>query len=341
MNNVASRGKILSHENVSWFTVALALLIALKIHLLPALLSGLLVFELVHILSPRIRLKKVSGYRAKIMIVALLAVIVIVSLSFLIFITAAFFRGSSGNLQTLFQRMADIIEGSLKTMPGWVVAYLPPDAEGLKTASASWLRLHAGELQVFGKEAVRAAAHILAGMIIGALVALDEVSPAHEYGPFARALIGRLSLLGLAFRRVVFAQVRISAINTLFTMVYLGVVLPLFGVHMPFMKTLVVITFISGLLPVVGNLISNTIIVTVSFSHSLNIVMASLTFLVVIHKFEYFLNARIVGSHIRSRTWEILSAMIIMEAAFGVPGVVAAPIYYAYLKDELRNRKLI
>jgi predicted PurR-regulated permease PerM len=33
--------------------------------------------------------------------------------------------------------------------------------------------------------------------------------------------------------------------------------------------------------------------------------------------------------------------MIIMEAAFGLPGIIAAPIYYAYLKDELRSRKLI
>jgi len=27
--------------------------------------------------------------------------------------------------------------------------------------------------------------------------------------------------------------------------------------------------------------------------------------------------------------------MLLMEAAFGVAGLIAAPIYYAYLKDEL------
>jgi predicted PurR-regulated permease PerM len=30
-----------------------------------------------------------------------------------------------------------------------------------------------------------------------------------------------------------------------------------------------------------------------------------------------------------------------MEAAFGLVGVVAAPIYYAYIKAELRARDLI
>ena len=34
-------------------------------------------------------------------------------------------------------------------------------------------------------------------------------------------------------------------------------------------------------------------------------------------------------------SWELLLAMLAMEAAFGIGGVVAAPIYYAYVKREL------
>jgi predicted PurR-regulated permease PerM len=30
-----------------------------------------------------------------------------------------------------------------------------------------------------------------------------------------------------------------------------------------------------------------------------------------------------------------------MEAAFGIAGIVAAPIYYAYIKSELRELQLI
>ena len=147
--------------------------------------------------------------------------------------------------------------------------------------------------------------------------------------------------MSTAFRRVVFAQVRIAAINTLLTGAYLLVVLPLFGIHVPLAKTLVVVTFATGLLPVVGNLISNTMIVVVSLSVSTPVAIASLVFLVVIHKFEYFLNAHIVGTQIQARAWELLLAMLVMEAAFGMAGLVAAPIYYAYLKDELGSRQLI
>ena len=59
------------------------------------------------------------------------------------------------------------------------------------------------------------------------------------------------------------------------------------------MKTMIAITFIAGLLPVIGNLISNTVIVIVSLSHSLPTAAVALLFLIVIHKLEYFLNARI------------------------------------------------
>ena len=121
---------------------------------------------------------------------------------------------------------------------------------------------------------------------------------------------------------MVFAQVRISVINTAFTAVYLGLALPFFDVHLPLMKTMMLITFVAGLLPVVGNLISNTVILIASLGVSVYVAFASLVFLIVIHKLEYFLNARIIGSRIHARPWELLIAMLVMEAAFGLPGVL-------------------
>ena len=98
---------------------------------------------------------------------------------------------------------------------------------------------------------------------------------------------------------------------------------------------------LAGLLPVVGNLISNSVIVIVSMAHSPQVAFSSLGFLVVIHKLEYFLNARIVGGQINARAWELLTAMLVMESAFGIAGLVAAPIAYAWLKDELGALGLI
>jgi predicted PurR-regulated permease PerM len=134
---------------------------------------------------------------------------------------------------------------------------------------------------------------------------------------------------------------RISALNALLTWIYLALILPGFGIELPFVKTMVIVTFVVGLLPVLGNLISNTVIVIISLSHSLYAAAGSLAFLVLIHKLEYFVNARIIGGQIKARAWELLIAMLAMEAAFGVPGVIAAPVFYAYIKKELSDRNLI
>ena len=131
-----------------------------------------------------------------------------------------------------------------------------------------------------GTEFGRAFAHILIGMIIGAFISLREARPAQEVGPLAQALLERAARVGKAFRRIVFAQVRISALNTTLTTIYLTIVLPLCGVHLPLTKTMIAITFVAGLLPVIGNLISNTVIVIVSLSHSLYVALGSLAFLV-------------------------------------------------------------
>ena len=37
----------------------------------------------------------------------------------------------------------------------------------------------------------------------------------------------------------------------------------------------------------------------------------------------------------------VLLAMVVMEAAFGIPGIIAAPIFYAYVKAELSDRGLV
>ena len=327
-------------QQASWLLAVLALFLVLRLHLLPALLAGLLVYELVHLTAPLLE-RKLSGTRAKQAAVLVLSVMVTGGIVLGIVLLFAFFRSDAGSLAALAQKMAEILENSRQSLPDWLVGALPDSVEGIKTAIVEWLREHAAQVQTLGKEAGLAMAHVLIGLIVGAMLALREVFDHEARRPLAAALTERASRLAEAFRRIVFAQVRISAINTVFTAIYLAVVLPLLGIHLPLTKTMIVLTFIAGLLPVIGNLISNTVIVVVSLAHSPQIAMGSLAFLVVVHKFEYFLNARIVGARISAQSWELLLAMLIMEAAFGLSGLVAAPIYYAWLKQELVDAKLV
>lgn len=328
-------------RQTAWLLSGLALLSILGLHLLPALLAGLLVYELVHLTAPLLE-RHLTNRRAKIVAVALLAIVIIVAVALAIGAVIAIFRSDAGSMQGLTAKMAEILEGSRQSLPVWLAGSLPANVETLKDTLAQWLREHGGELQLAGKHAARGFAHILIGLVVGALIALrEEVTSGEAMRPLAAALAERAHRLAEAFRRIVFAQVRISAINTTLTGIYLIAVLPLFGVHLPLTKTMIALTFVVGLIPVLGNLLSNTVIVVVSLAHSPQIAFASLAFLVIVHKLEYFLNARIVGGQISAKAWELLLAMLAMEAAFGVPGVVAAPIYYAYLKDELKDGGLV
>ncbi len=324
----------------AWTIMGIAMIFMLMFDLLPGLLAGLLVFELVHIIAPYIALK-LPGKVSKIIAVSLLATIIIGLLVIAGTSLTAFLRSDSGSLTSLIARMAQIIEDSRQILPTWIDAHLPEDAVKLQHLVTEWLREHSTDLQFAGAEAGRHFAHILIAMVTGSLIALSETVDSSQHKPFAQTMSDRFTLFGDAFRNIVFAQIRISAINATLTGLYLAVVLPLMDIHLPFTKTIIAITFIVGLLPVVGNLISNTIIVIVSMSQSLAVAIGSLAFLVIIHKLEYFLNARIIGGQIRANAWELLVAMVLMEAAFGIAGVVAAPIYYAYIKSELRNRALV
>lgn len=324
----------------SYLLVAAALLLVLKLGLLTALFAGLLVYSLTHLMTPFL-MKKISGPNASMFAVAALSIFIIAALTLAIWGAVAFFRSDAGNMHTLLQKLADIIDVSRDQFPEWLKERLPVDADALREMITGWLREHAVEAKSIGAEAGRTAVHLLIGMIIGAMVALHDTSAQVRRPAFAAALMTRVANLHLAFNRIVFAQVRISAINTIVTALYLFVVLPMAGISLPLSKSLVAITFLAGLLPVVGNLISNTVLVIVSLSHSLQTAVASLLFMVAIHKVEYFLNARIIGSHIDARAWELLVAMLVMESIFGLPGVVAAPVFYALLKLELRALRMV
>lgn len=327
-------------RNTALALALLAPLLAIYLHLTAALLTGTLIFALVQGMAPLLE-RRLSSHNARLLTVALISFLLVALLGISVLAISGFLHSNAGSLPALMQKMAEILESSRAWLPDWLADYLPDDSSDMQGQVAEWLRAHAGELQKIGTESLRGLAHALIGMVVGALLALREVDGQPLQGPLARLLAEHARRFVTAFRQVVFAQVRIAGLNALFTGLYLILALRFFDIHLPLAKTLVVLTFIAGLIPIAGNLISNSFITIISLSHSLQLAMISLLFLIVLHKLEYFLNARIVGSHIKARAWELLLAMLFMEALLGLPGLLMAPIYYAFLKAELRNRALI
>ena len=324
----------------SLIIVMAGLLLALPLKLLPSLLAGLLVFELVNMLTPRLQ-PLLAGQRARWLAVALLGTLVVITLTLLIAGAFSFLLHEAENPGASLDKFMALVERARGQLPPFIEGYLPASAAEFKVAIGDWIKSHLSDLQLVGKGMAHMFVTLLIGMILGAIIALQRIPDVSRRKPLAAALFERLNLLVKAFRNIVFAQIKISLLNTAFTGIFLAVVMPLFGVHLPLTKTLIVLTFLLGLLPVIGNLMSNTLITIVGLSLSIWVAAAALGYLIVIHKVEYFLNARIVGGQISAKAWELLLAMLVFEAAFGLPGVVAGPIYYAYLKSELKRAELV
>ena len=324
--------------------VVVALLAVLMFGMLAGLLAGLLMYLLVQTMVqtmvPPLSRIGITHNIVRTVALAIPALLIGTAITYGVVELVGVATGPE-SLVDLLRRMADVVEATRRYVPAWVHSYLPANIEDIQGAMAGWLRDHAGQVGSMGQIIGRVIFHIVIGLVVGGMLAIRAGASDHPLGPLAREIEDRMGTLASAFRNVVFSQIRISAINTMFTAIYLAGILPAFDVNLPLVKTLIAVAFIAGLIPIFGNLISNTVIVIVCLSISPLVAAASLTFLVLIHKLEYFLNARIIGSHINARAWELLVALVTMEAIFGITGLVAAPIYYAYFKDELAARKLI
>jgi predicted PurR-regulated permease PerM len=132
-----------------------------------------------------------------------------------------------------------------------------------------------------------------------------------------------------SFATVMGAQIMISFINTVLTAFFL------LAVRLPHAPVLIAVTFLCGLVPIVGNLVSNTIIVFAALTVSLKLAIGALVFLVAIHKLEYLLKSKIIGDRIRNPVWLTLIALIIGERLMGIPGLILAPVVLNYLRVEM------
>jgi predicted PurR-regulated permease PerM len=183
---------------------------------------------------------------------------------------------------------------------------------------------------------------LVAGLVVAASLFLGaswgaendpQTSQDSLYAAMVRELVLRFTTFFQSFARVIGAQIVISTINTGLTAVFLV------WNGYPFTVVLIMLTFLCGLLPIVGNVISNTLIVGVGFTLSPKVALIALIFLVAIHKLEYFLNSKIIGDRIRNPMWLTLIGLVLGEKLMGIPGMILAPVVLHYIKVEASRNK--
>ncbi|HEV2841246.1 MAG TPA: AI-2E family transporter [Chthoniobacterales bacterium] len=238
-----------------------------------------------------------------------------------------------------------IAENSIPAATAWAQAReieLPfTDFESLKNVAMDALKEQVHYLRNFANFA-RNATTLIVFVIIGVVAAvslffnsqLDLFPESHAvrhnlYSICCEEISARFREFYHSFATVMGAQMTISCINTVLTSIFV------LAVGLPYAPVIIGITFLCGLVPIVGNVISNTVIVFVGFIVSPRVALGALIFLILIHKLEYFLNSKIIGDRIRNPIWLTLFGLIVGEKLMGIPGMILSPVILNYLRVEL------
>jgi predicted PurR-regulated permease PerM len=209
------------------------------------------------------------------------------------------------------------------------------DMESLKNLVEENVKGALSSLSNFAKLASKEFVLLLAGFIIAIAFflhpTLDSEGDPDEpnlYTQITEAIFRRLRSFYESFKQVMYAQFTISAINTTLTAIFV------IAGSLKYAGMVVALTFVFGLLPIIGNIISNSLIVAIALTVSPRLAFTALIFLVVIHKLEYVLNSKIIGDRIRNPMWLTLLGLILGEHLMGIPGIILAPVVLSFLKKE-------
>lgn len=319
--------------------IFLGFIFVLNVGLLPAMIAGFITYLMMryceHAMSNYLNLGKYSKFLATVSIsFFIIAILTLFSMYFFNWIGRTL-----NNPDALINETALILDNTLKDLSPNIAGMLPQDIHNFKADGLEFIQSNLIVLRDFSKGATHTLITMILGMIIGIMIAAGDYSETNK--PLVIAFRKRMLNLVESFKHVMVAQAGIAAFNSIMTAIFLLIVMPIFGVDFPFSKTIIFLTFFIGLIPIIGNIIVNAIVLIVGLSVSVSVGISALCYLIFIHKFEYFLNAKIIGGRIEAKAFELLIAMLLMESIYGIIGLIAAPILYAYIKKELKQYNLV
>lgn len=216
------------------------------------------------------------------------------------------------------------------------------DYDSLKSLAVDEVKDRMANLGRYAREATVQLAMLIIGLVVAVSLFLNakwetesdpDVMKGSLYSTVVQELVLRFQTFYSSFSRVIGAQIIISFINTTLTTIFL------LWNNFHYATVIIVLTFLCGLLPIIGNILSNTLIVGVAFTISPRMALFALIFLVVIHKCEYFLNSKIIGDRIKNPMWLTLIGILLGEKLMGIPGMILAPVVLHYIKVEASRNK--
>lgn len=311
----------------------------MKVGLFPSLIAGFITYLMMLYAEKFMANSLMLGKYSRLLATLTLSVFIITLLTASAMYFFNLIAKTVSNPDMLINETALILDKTLKDLSPNMVHILPHNIDNIKAELLSFIQSNLITIRNFSKGATHTLITMILGMIIGIMIASSDYIESDK--PLINSFRNKMTNMIESFEHVVIAQAGIALFNTIMTSIYLLVIMPLFDIQFPFTKTIIALTFFVGLIPIIGNIIVNAIVLVIGLSVSVSVGVAAFLYLIAIHKFEYFLNAKIIGKRIQARAFELLISMILLESVFGIIGLIAAPILYAYIKKELKKAKMI
>ncbi len=313
-------------RRASYALFPLALIAVSRFDLGPCLLAGLVSYMILDVTDRRLRGAGAPPASARWAAVAVFAV----TSAALGWIFIQFLRVG-------LVRLPILLDTVLPRLGAFAERYgfdFPADnARELRDIVVAAAREHSSSVSKTSGLLTRGAFQVFIAMFIATLRFLTPAATEHGghlYDSLRHEINARVALFMRSFERVVGAQVLISTLNTLLTTIFLHAM----GFH--FKTFLTLTTFVCGMVPIIGNVVSNIFIVASGLIVSEQLAIIGLVYLVIVHKLGYLLNSRILGGSIDTPMWMTLLGLIVGEATMGVTGVLLAPALLHYAREEMR-----
>lgn len=334
----------LKWETISVVGVLVIWIFMLSVHIGAGLIAGLAIFSLTRFVrrvlekSCRSRAEKVSNPAFRWLVQVLpIGLTTLIVAALVVLIAFGFTNAVKFVAQTLIDQGPKLIDEAIAnlvtvtaSLPESIRSQVPVNSSDffdlLKKSFGSGL----GYVRNFGGAGFFVFLQLVFALILGVSAGLMQARP--DPKPLAAAWTHTMEQYVRCFTLLMGAQVYVSAWNTFCTAIFIYAILPFFDVILPFRELLLMFTAVASLIPAAGNVMANTLILVLTIRHGPFVAAGSVTYLFVIHKLEYFVNGYIIGRNVRASVPEMLIAIILGETAFGLPGLITAPVTYAFLK---------
>jgi predicted PurR-regulated permease PerM len=263
------------------------------------------------------------------------------ALTLFILLACGIFYGFAYFLKQAFVALPQIVSESVPSIIQYAQSHglaLPfDDVNSLKVLLLDTIRAQLRYLGNFARIATKEFIFLVIGLAVAISIFFDPkldlgrgdyAIKNNLYSLCCDQIAARFRSIYHSFATVMGAQIIISVINTLLTTIFV------LSISLPYSAVVIGSTFLCGMIPIIGNLISNSVIVGLAFTISPQLAVAALVFLVALHKLEYFLNSKIIGDRIKNPFWLTLLGLILREKLLGIPGMVLASVILNYIKVE-------